>query len=111
MVNVIKNLFGEEQQSLPSLTPKERIALALLIARGPLFGVELVENSGGELKRGTIYVLLDRMEDKGFIKSAEVMSDPRALPRRQYEITGLGERTVKAWDTAQMVWKGANYAR
>jgi hypothetical protein len=33
------------------------------------FGLELVERSGGALKRGTVYVTLARMQDKGYVTS------------------------------------------
>ena len=84
---------------IPSLPPKERLILDLLIAEGRLFGLQLVALSRGALKRGTVYVTLGRMEAKGFIKSEQEAMPPGAigLPRRMYFPTPLGERVLRAW--------------
>jgi PadR family transcriptional regulator PadR len=85
----------------PSLPPKERLILELLVARGPLFGLALVDQSGGALKRGTVYVTLGRLENKGLVSSEQESVHPGAigLPRRMYRVTGLGERVLRAWAT------------
>jgi PadR family transcriptional regulator, regulatory protein PadR len=82
----------------PKLSSKEMKALEMLIHNGEMFGLEMVEASEGELKRGTIYVTLSRMSDKGYIESRE---EPRTapeigIPRRKYWATGLGEGVYKA---------------
>jgi len=85
---------------IPSLPPKERLILDLLIAKsGPLFGLQLVALSDGALKRGTVYVTLGRMEAKGFVRSEQEAMPPGAigLPRRLYYPTPLGERVLRAW--------------
>ena len=81
----------------PKLSPKEMLTLEMLISNGEMFGLEMVEASEGELKRGTIYVTLQRMSDKGYIESRE---EPRTMPeigipRRKYSATGLGERVYQ----------------
>ena len=85
---------------IPTLPPKERLILDLLIAEGPLFGLQLVALSGGALKRGTVYVTLGRLEAKGFVISEqEAMPDGAiGLPRRLYRPTPLGERVRRAWN-------------
>ena len=85
----------------PTLPPKERLILELLVAQGPLFGLALVERSGGAIKRGTVYVTLGRLENKGLIRSEQEPAHPGAigLPRRIYRVTGLGERVLRAWAT------------
>ena len=84
---------------IPSLPPKERLILELLVPEGRLFGLQLVALSHGALKRGTVYVTLGRMEAKGFIKSEQEAMPPGAigLPRRMYYPTPLGERMLRAW--------------
>lgn len=82
----------------PKLSGKEMKALELLIHNGEMFGLEMVEASEGELKRGTIYVTLSRMCDKGYLDSRE---EPRqapeiGIPRRKYWATGLGEKVFEA---------------
>jgi DNA-binding PadR family transcriptional regulator len=82
-----------------TLPAKQRLILELLIGAGPLYGLELVERSGGALKRGTVYVTLSRMQAKGFVTSEQETLPAGAigLPRRRYRPTGLGERALRAW--------------
>lgn len=84
---------------IPTLPPKERLILELLVSSGALYGLELVERSEGGLKRGTVYVTLGRMEAKGFVTSEQETLPEGAigLPRRRYRPTGLGERALRAW--------------
>ena len=93
----------------PTLPPKERLILELLVEAGPMFGLQLVDSSHGRLKRGTVYVTLKRMETKGFIESEQEAPIPGAigLPRRIYTPTALGKRVLKAWTTMarQLAWE------
>ena len=66
---------------VPSLPPKERAILELLVSDGPLYGLQLVERSGGALKRGTVYVTLGRMEAKGYVVSEQETLPPGAIAR------------------------------
>ena len=65
------------------------------------YGLQLVAASKGRLKRGTVYVTLGRMEDKGYVTSrAEDAPDGAGgLPRRLYKATPYGLRVLKAWAT------------
>jgi PadR family transcriptional regulator PadR len=83
----------------PTLPAKERVILELLVAHGSMFGLQLVEASSGRLKRGTVYVTLGRMEEKGFVQSEQEERPTGAigLPRRQYRATALGKRALRAW--------------
>lgn len=85
--------------SLPRLSATERLILELLVQHGELFGLALVEASAGRLKRGTVYVTLGRMEDKGLITSTAEDPPPGAggLPRRAYAPTALGRRMLRTW--------------
>ena len=85
-----------------TLPPKERLILERLID-GPAFGQQLVDQSGGALKRGTVYVTLSRMEAKGLVTSEQEAQPAEAigLPRRIYRVTGLGERLLAAWNRFQ----------
>ena len=87
------------RQAIPTLPPKERAILELLVSEGPLYGLQLVGLSRGVLKRGTVYVTLSRMEAKGFVVSEQEALPPGAigLPRRRYSPTPLGERALRAW--------------
>jgi DNA-binding PadR family transcriptional regulator len=83
----------------PTLPPKERLILELLVSSGPMYGLQLVEQSNGALKRGTVYVTLGRMEAKRYVESEQESLPPGAigLPRRLYRPTALGERMLRAW--------------
>ena len=85
--------------AIPSLPDKERLILELLIRGDELYGLELVAASKGRLKRGTVYVTLGRMEEKGFIMSRleKAPADEGGLPRRIYEPTAFGRRVMKAY--------------
>ncbi|MGQ0542707.1 MAG: PadR family transcriptional regulator [Blastocatellia bacterium] len=81
----------------PRLSRGEMLILEMLISKGELFGLEMVAFSNGELKRGTVYVTLQRMSDKGYVESRE---EPRLLPevgipRRKYRVTGHGEKAYQ----------------
>jgi PadR family transcriptional regulator, regulatory protein PadR len=91
---------SEGTERIPTLPPKERLILDLLIEESPLFGLQLVALSGGALKRGTVYVTLGRMEAKGYVVSEQESLPEGAigLPRRLYRPTPLGERVLRAWN-------------
>jgi DNA-binding PadR family transcriptional regulator len=78
-----------------SLSSKEALILELLRGR-ERYGLELVAASKGHLKRGTVYVTLGRMEEKGYVESRLEESHRGAigLPRRLYRPTGLGLRAL-----------------
>jgi PadR family transcriptional regulator PadR len=86
-------------EPLPTLPPKERVILDLLVSAGPMFGLQLVARSEGALKRGTVYVTLGRMEAKGYVTSEQetLPSGAIGLPRRIYQPTALGERVLRVW--------------
>lgn len=95
--------------SIGPLPRKEQLILELLVSEGPMFGLQLVEQSDGALKRGTVYVTLARMEAKGLVQSEQVPLAPGGigLPRRMYRPTALGERTLRAWTvfTRDLAWE------
>ena len=86
----------------PSLSPKELLILELLIQDTEMYGLQLVAASRRRLKRGTVYVTLGRMEDKGYITSRLEAAPPDVggMPRRIYEPTALGRRAFAAWTAA-----------
>jgi len=71
-----------------------------LLRQGEKFGLELVEGSGGRIKRGSVYVLLGRLEERGLVasRSEERAAHEGGLPRRRYRLTALGRRAVAAWE-------------
>jgi len=91
---------------IPRLSPTERVILELLVGE-EMFGLQLVEESKGALKRGTVYVTLSRMQDKGYVESRTEKQPAGAigLPRRLYKPTGYGVRVLKAWQAAARTFK------
>ena len=84
---------------IPTLPPKEALILELLVDEAELYGLQLVAASKGRLKRGTVYVTLGRMEEKGFIASRleKAPPDEGGLPRRIYEPTAFGRKVLSAY--------------
>src|SRR5215217_2609833 len=89
---------------LPSVSRKELLILDMLLEnKRELYGLEMVEASGGDLKRGTIYVTLQRMQEKGLVDSKP---EPRTAPeigiaRRLYVVTGYGRRVYRAYQAGR----------
>jgi len=90
-----------KESRLPSMSVTESLILDLLRTR-ERYGLELVDASGGRLKRGSIYVTLARMETKGFVESWQEERPPGAigLPRRLYRATDYG---LKVHDAYQLL--------
>src|SRR4051812_636901 len=87
-----------DRDDVPSLSSTEALVLRLILeSRVEAYGLDLVKRSNGELKRGTVYVTLQRMEEKGFVTSRlEAATDERVGPRRRYRATGLGQKVLAA---------------
>jgi len=89
-----------KNERIPMLSTKESLILELLLGSSTqeMYGLELVNRSRGNLKRGTVYVTLSRMKDKGFIEdrleeNTQTVGDQ---PRRRYRPTGYGARVYEA---------------
>lgn len=97
-------------ESLPRLSTTERLILELLAAEGELFGLQMVERAGGQLKRGTVYVTLGRMQDKGYLESRQEMLPEGGigLPRRLYRPTSYALRVLAAWRVAEQMLRAAH---
>lgn len=78
------------------MTELEATVLRLLARGRERHGLELERESDGVLKRGTIYVLLGRMVEKGLVVSRVEEKNPTAagLPRRFYKSTEYGRRAL-----------------
>ena len=63
------------------------------------YGLELVDASAGALKRGSVYVILARMEDKGFVDSRqeERADGVSGAQRRLYRATPYGRKVHGAF--------------
>jgi DNA-binding PadR family transcriptional regulator len=81
----------------PFPTKTELKILAVLADNTGLYSLELVRRSGGNLKRGTVYVTLGRLQDKGLVRSRvpKKAKNP-GPPRPIYSVTGKGYRMLEA---------------
>lgn len=87
---------------LLSLLPsrRQRECILRLLTEGDALGMELVSASDGLLSRGSVYVVLDRMEEEGLIVSSPIAERERfygeRIPRRVYRITEKGRASTVA---------------
>lgn len=75
----------------PQLTPQAARVLNSLLCEASLSGAELSKRTG--LKSGTLYPLLLRLEQAGWLASEWEAGEPQVLgrPRRRfYRVTGVG---------------------
>lgn len=78
------------------MPPKELKVMLLLMdhPRG-LYGSEFVALSNGFIGRGTIYTLLERLVDKGFVREVEEAATPSLqMARTRHLITAVGQKAV-----------------
>jgi PadR family transcriptional regulator PadR len=77
--------------------PLLKVLRAFLAApAAELYGLQLLRATG--LKSGTLYPLLDRLEDAGWLRSRWEDTDPaeQGRPRRRfYVLTGLGQHEAR----------------
>jgi PadR family transcriptional regulator, regulatory protein PadR len=95
--------MGKQDFKLPSPT---EVAVLELLSGKEMYGLEMVKASD-RLKRGTIYVTLDRMEDKRLVKSRVIEESGPTAGRRIYSITGHGQQAYAAWRQAQVVFNSS----
>jgi DNA-binding PadR family transcriptional regulator len=80
------------RENLPTFT------VLYLLAQGPHCGLDLVEKSNGVLGRGTIYVLLDKLEERLLISSKlEEVPLTSPPPRRFYSLTDKGRSAYNGY--------------
>ena len=92
-------------QEQPILTPTQEIILAFLSDRS-MYGLELIKESNGRLKKGSVYNVLSGMKEIGWIDS-EIEDTPagkKGPPRRRYRITARGSSILDAWKAWRKVF-------
>lgn len=95
---------GKDQIRIPdnglhSLSALEFLILEILMqSTRELYGLEMVEASSDMIKRGTIYITLQRMQEKGLVDSKPEphISPEIGIPRRLYSVTRFGEHVHRA---------------
>ncbi|HLL85215.1 MAG TPA: PadR family transcriptional regulator [Longimicrobium sp.] len=91
---------------IPSLSKKEAEILRLLIANDEMYGLQMV-NESDQLKRGTIYVTLARMAEKGYVESRDEEHPASDRPTRKlYKASGYGVRAYRSLEAARRSFIG-----
>jgi DNA-binding PadR family transcriptional regulator len=91
MLAWIKKIFGIG-------TPTAESVVLALLGDEEKYGLELIRASDGRLRRGSVYVLLDRMEEASLVTSRQEAKTPPhiAIPRRLYRATAEGKALLRA---------------
>lgn len=81
------------------MAPKELKALRLLMDNPKgLYGSEFVTKSDGFIGRGTVYTLLERLVEKGFVDEfEEPATSEYQLARTRHRINGKGQAAVNEY--------------
>lgn len=72
------------------LNRQERAALVLLEVHGPSHGLDLILGSFGLLARGSVYVHLAALVDRGWVSRIGVHCAVIGRPRHLFELTPKG---------------------
>lgn len=84
-----------------------QLGILALLREGRRYGFEIIDQlrkrTGGylDLKEGTLYPALHRLEKQGLLTSEWVLSDSGVAPRKYYSITGEG---LQSLDDARAEW-------
>ena len=73
------------------------------------FGLDIVHRSNGAVKRFTVYLLLARLEEKGFVRVLPKKPEPDypGPPRPKYQLTAEGCRVIATAEAIGMSFAGA----
>ena len=89
------------------------VMLALIRLGDEAYGVpisqEIEDRSGREVAVGSVYNALERLEEKGLVKSriGEATSERGGRAKRYFKVTGKGVREVREMQqTLVKLWKG-----
>ncbi|WPR77061.1 PadR family transcriptional regulator [Algoriphagus sp. NG3] len=90
---------------------EEIVILTVGILNNSAYSVAIKDEIESRLKRtvsmGALHTALNRMEDKGYLKSfsGEVTEERAGRPRRYFEITALGKKAIQySKDTRDELW-------
>lgn len=73
-----------------------------------MYGLEIVDKSDGAIGRGSVYILLSRLEDKGYVeRTVPTAADHPGMPRPIYKINGLGKQALAMVEAQNLNLTGA----
>lgn len=77
---------------------KKDVVLELLLNHGEMSPLEIIAASKGELKRGTVYNILNRLEFDGYLETRDGEGSTKVgkLPQRFYKVSRNGQRVINA---------------
>jgi PadR family transcriptional regulator, regulatory protein PadR len=91
---------------------EELTLLAICALEPPIYGVPIQEfiekTTGRDVTMGAVYAALDRLEDKGFVRSelGEPTAERGGKAKRLFDVTPLGRRTLKELRaTRERIWR------
>ena len=99
----------------PSPLGSLELAILLAVARlnenayGLMVRSDLRERTGRDLSVGAVYTTLQRLQDKGLLKSKATAPLPvrGGRSRRHFSLTGAGARAIRdAESQAKSIWQG-----
>lgn len=107
-MRVMSDKMSVMSDAPPRLNSTE-VRILQQLAERPKYGLELVNDSDGELKRSVVYVILSRMKTKGLVASRNIPTPDgeSGPPRREYRVTALGQRALAAHEIWAAAFRGA----
>ena len=92
---------------------EQLVLLAVMRLRGDAYAVpirqEIEERTSRSVARGALYVTLDRLEEKGYLKSwlADATAERGGRAKRFYEVKPAGVKALEySWTALRSMWEG-----
>lgn len=100
--------MSDAKRDFPTLAEVDVMRVLQDAPKG-LYGLQIVADSNGRISKGSVYVLLDRLERKGFIdvKRTDVKGAYPGLQRPHYKLNAEGRRVLATAESLGMIPAGA----
>ena len=92
---------------------EQLVLLAVMRLEGEAYAVpirqEIEERTSRSVARGALYVTLDRLEEKGYLKSwlADATAERGGRAKRFYEVKPAGAKALEySWAALRSMWEG-----
>jgi PadR family transcriptional regulator PadR len=92
---------------------EQLVLLAVLRLNGEAYAVPIRQEIEGRtsrrVARGALYVTLDRLEEKGYLKSwlADATAERGGRAKRYYEVRPAGAKALEySWTALRRMWEG-----
>jgi len=92
---------------------EQLVLLAVMRLAGEAYAVpirqEIEERTSRSVARGALYVTLDRLEEKGYLKSwlADATAERGGRAKRFYEVKPAGAKALEySWAALRSMWEG-----